>query len=105
MKTERKAANKWLDFFLGWLGLIGLVIELARQQDNEISWRHFIIGFLTMIAGFVLMLMVCVAAVGVAVSEQDFLSCHYDQTTNTSVVLEGSLSNSRTTTYRGNVCQ
>ena len=105
MTTERKAASKGLDYFLGWFGLIGLVIELVRQQQNEVSWKHFISGFVTVIAGFVLLFIVCVAVIGVAVSEQDYLSCHYDQTTNTSYVVEGSLSSSKSTTYIGDVCQ
>ena len=44
-ENERKAKNQWLDFFLGALGLVGLVVMLIRQADNHLSWKHFIGGF------------------------------------------------------------
>ena len=43
----RNPANKWPDFVLGAFGLIGLIVALIRQNDNQISWGHFLAGFAT----------------------------------------------------------
>ena len=71
MTSERKAANPWLDFFLGALGLIGLVIMLIRQADNQLSWKYFLGGFVTASAGSILLIAVCVAAVAGVVDSTD----------------------------------
>ena len=54
--NRRKAPNKVLDFVLGLLGVIGLVIELVRNRDNEIHWGAFVAGFIVSFGvGFLLM--------------------------------------------------
>ena len=45
LDNKRKAPNQVLDFVLGLLGVIGLVIELVRNRDNEVHWGAFIAGF------------------------------------------------------------
>ena len=67
--NERKAPNPWLDFFLGALGLVGLIIMLIRQAGNQLSWKHFIGGFVTATLAFILLLGVCVAAVATVVED------------------------------------
>ena len=104
---ERKPSNKALDFFIGFLGLIGLVIQLVRQNDNEISWKHYVGGFASATLASILLITACVAAIDDAVEEvweTDISTCHYDSTTNLSLVISGSLGNSRSATYQGNVC-
>ena len=104
---EKKLANKALDFFMGALGLMGLIVQLVRQNDNEVSWKHFVGGFVAASAAGVLLVAACVAAIDDAVEDfEDFevSSCHYDAFTDTSLVISGSLGNSRSNYYQGDVC-
>ena len=107
MVREKKLPNKALDFFIGFLGLIGLIIQLVRQNDNEISWKHYVGGFAAATLASILLISACVAAFDDAVEEAwetDVSTCHYDSTTNLSLVISGSLGNSRSDYYQGNVC-
>ena len=109
--TEKKLPNKALDFVMGGLGLLGLIIQLVRQNDNEISWGHFVGGFVAATVAGALLIAACVAAVDETVDEvmEDIERtqtemCHYDSMMDTSIVISGSLRNSQTTYYSGNVC-
>ena len=45
--NEKKPANKWLGFFMPWMGLPGLYWELIRQgEDTQVSWRWYVYGWL-----------------------------------------------------------
>ena len=104
-RRKNTVPNKVLDFVLGAFGLIGLVIQLIRQQDNVISWGHFLAGFLTSsMLGIILIASVCVAAIE-SVDDTSINSCYYDSYTNTSVVTTGSWDNVRTYTYPGDRCR
>ena len=43
--------------------MIGVIVELVRQQQNEISWKFFVGGFLTAAVGMILLMGVCAVAV------------------------------------------
>lgn len=44
--NEKKPANKRLDFFMPWLGPIGLYWEVIRQgKDTHVSWRWYAYGW------------------------------------------------------------
>ena len=43
---EKKTARSWVDAGLGVLGVIGLLVECARRNTNEINWTAFLRGFL-----------------------------------------------------------
>ena len=53
---ERHPANKALDFFMGCLGLMGLIIQIVRQSDNRINWKYFADGFVA--ATFALLVLI-----------------------------------------------
>ena len=54
--------------------------------------------------GGLVTLIIVVAVAGVIVSNTSVESCHYDETTNLSVVIEGEGTNSRSRTVTGNAC-
>ena len=104
---ERKPSNNALDFFMGALGLMGLIVQLVRQNDNEISWKHFVGGFVAASVAWVILISACVAAIDDAVDDFESFevsTCHYDAFANTSLVISGSVGNSRSSYYEGDVC-
>ena len=115
MLWEKKPSNGTLDFFLGALGLLGFVIQLVRQNDNEIHWKAFIGGVVAGVVVWLLMFSSCLSAVSESVDDsfesnfddtwdRGFAQCHYDAMTDMSLVVSGSLGNSRSDYYSGNVC-
>ena len=62
--SSKNPPNKALDAILGALGLIGLLIELIRQNENEVSWAYFVTGFVSMsFLSLLFLLASCVALV------------------------------------------
>jgi len=56
---ERRPENGVLDFFLGFLGVFGLLIEFIRNSYQEIDWLAFVWGWAVSWGGsFVLWLVV-----------------------------------------------
>ncbi len=71
---EKQPANKLLDFFLGWFGLFGLIVEAIRNSDNHISWWAFIMGWVSTWVALILLVILCVALIATtdeAISELD----------------------------------
>lgn len=61
---QKKPASPVLDFFLGFLGLVGLIIMAIRNSDNELKWGMFILGWVgTWVLISILFFAVCVIAI------------------------------------------
>lgn len=116
LEGEKQPHNKILDFFMGTLGLMGLVVELVRMSDHRISWGHFAGGFVAATIAGILLIAVCTMALTAVDDEIKDLeqnlvpfggidSCYYDAMSNMSVVTSGNMRNMRTDYYQGDVCQ
>ncbi len=68
VRDGKNPANTNIDILMGALGLVGLFIQFARQSENEISWGHFVGGFIgSIVVGIILILFLsaaCAAAIG-----------------------------------------
>ena len=67
--VEKKLPNKALDAILGTIGVVGLVIQLIRRNDNQISWGYFIGGFIAATIAWILLFSVCVVAIDSTINE------------------------------------
>lgn len=108
---EKNPANNGLDFIMGCLGFLGLIIQVIRQSENEINWKYFVGGFVAASIAGIILISACMAAIDDAVEDiggdingRGVRSCHYDAYTDTSIVISGNLGNSRSTYYQGDVC-
>ncbi len=68
-----------------------------QPSDGTSQWRPWAIGGL--IAATVLLAIMCYA------STTSVESCHYDELTNLSIIIEGDIENSRSRTVVGNACR
>lgn len=68
-----------------------------QPSDGTSQWRPWAIGGL--IAATVLLAIMCYA------STTSVESCHYDEFTNLSIIIEGDIENSRSRTVVGNACR
>ena len=66
---EKRPVNKLLDFIIGTLGLLGLLIQAIRNGDNHISWWSFFLGWFAAGAAIIVIVVSCVLAFTAAVDE------------------------------------
>ena len=66
---EKRPASKLLDFIIGTLGLIGLLIQVIRNRDNHISWWSFFLGWFATGAVIIIIVVSCVVAFTAALDD------------------------------------